>query len=405
MGRTADNQLPPQCGDGCRVVSCADVAGHGLPGVKSEGMNTPEMADERPERFLGTDALETLRRTADWQVLLDQLGLAIDERRSKADDWWMSSPFSEDTTPSFHIKPGKGVWYCFSTRRGGGVIELVQHLHGLNCFQAGDWLIDHGVTPEPDGVQLRPRREAEQVDNDRANAPVRQSLLPALSEHGTHDEFAHRGIGEKTCHYLGCGYLAKGRSRLKGRIVFQVRGVERGEDGLNPVILTHLGRAVDAEQADSQGRWLTYKGFRKAVELYNIDKLLLDPVAREQVRQTGRVLIVEGPFDVAKLVEAGICNVVATMGAGLSEETRERLDLIGQECGAPEFLVWFDRDQAGATGQAAALDLLTGMEYKSCGFDWTIRFGEGQIGIADDIQDPCDMSVRQLAWLRTQAII
>ncbi|MEM7213213.1 MAG: toprim domain-containing protein [Pseudomonadota bacterium] len=374
-------------------------------GLESAGMNTPEMANEHTDRFLGTDALEELRRTSDWKVLLNQLGLSIDERRSKADDWWMSSPFSDDTTPSFHVKPDKGVWYCFSTRNGGGIIELVQRLHGLNCFQAGDWLIDHGVAPEPDGVQVRPKQGSEPTDDDRTNTPVRQSLLPALSEHGTHDEFMRRGIGEKTCRYLGCGYLAKGRSRLKGRIVFQVRGVELADDGLAPVILTHLGRAVDANEAEAQGRWLTYKGFRKAAELYNIDKLLIDPVAREQVRLTGRVLIVEGPFDVAKLVEAGIFNVVATMGAGLSEDVRSRLDLIASECDKPEFLVWFDRDQAGVVGQNSTLELLADWGFKARGFDWSIRFGDRQISIADAIQDPCDMSVHQLAWLRRQGLV
>ncbi len=243
-------------------------------------MNSPDMQ----KRFLDTGALETLRQTTDWTAVCSVLGLQRDEKRSKGSDWWMRSPFSEDKTPSFHIKPADGIWYCFSTRQGGGIIELIQKLEGLNCFEAGDWLIDSGCAPEPDGVQIsgenkeKPKRAdtpdisngsdartAEPVPTSAGhppNAPIKQSLLPNLSEQGTHEEFTRRGIGEKTCHYLGCGLLAKGRSRLKDRIVFQVRGIAESDTGLASTILTHIGRATTPEQLGAGGKWLTYKGFR-----------------------------------------------------------------------------------------------------------------------------------------------
>jgi DNA primase len=366
-------------------------------------MNSPDM----PKRFLDTTALETLRKTTNWETVCQVLRLERDDKRSKGNDWWMRSPFSEDTTPSFHIKPGDGIWYCFSTRQGGGVIELVQKLEGLNCFDAGEWLIDTGCAPEPDGVHISGERKRElprEVEKS-ANAPVKQSLLPNLSEHGTHEEFTRRGIDEKTCHYLGCGYLAKGRSRLKDRIVFQVRGVEETDEGLQSTILTHVGRATTPEQIGAGGKWLTYKGFRKSAELYNIDKLLLDPVARDQVRKTGQVLIVEGPFDVAMLVEAGICNVVATMGSDLSLELAPRLKLLSKQLDNPEFVLWYDRDKAGRDGQAKAIETLQELELKAYGFDWDARFGVEQIPIPDAIQDPCDLSVQQIKWLRAKGIV
>ncbi len=365
-------------------------------------MNSPDM----PKRFLDTTALETLRKTTDWNAVCRVLGLERGGRRSKGHDWWMRSPFSEDKTASFHIKPADGVWYCFSTRQGGGVIELIQRLEGLNCFDAGEWLIDTGCAPEPDGVQISGEKKNKPAKATKTvNAPIKQSLLPSLSGQGSHEEFTRRGIGEKTCRYLGCGLLEKGRSRLKNRIVFQVRGVERSDEGLKPVILTHIGRATTPEQLEAGGKWLSYKGFRKSAELYNLDKLLLDPVAREQVRKTGRVLIVEGAFDVAMLVEAGVFNVVAVMGSDLSDEIRPRLDLIREKLNAPTLRLWFDRDQAGAAGQAVALEKLTGWDLPAEAFDWEARFGADQIAIPDTITDPCEMSVRQIQWLRAQDII
>lgn len=365
-------------------------------------MNSPDM----DKRFLDTGALETLRETADWQVICQVLGLECDEKRSKPDDWWMRSPFSEDKTASFHIKPNDGIWYCFSTRQGGGVIELIQKLEGLNCFEAGDWLIETGCAPEPDGVQISSEKKTKPKEMTGAiNAPIEQSLLPSLSEQGSHEEFTRRGISEKTCHYLGCGLLEKGRSRLKNRIVFQVRGLAHADDGLKSVILTHIGRATTPEQLEAGGKWLSYKGFRKSAELYNLDKVLLDPVAREQVRKTGRVLIVEGAFDVAMLIEAGVYNVVAVMGSDLSDEAKPRLDLILEELRSPTIRLWFDRDQAGTAGQATAFEKLVEWDIPVEAFDWQARFGVDQVAIPDTIIDPCDMSRRQIEWLRAQNLI
>ena len=90
------------------------------------------------ETFIDADALGNIRQSADWGRTCAALDLRFCERRSKAHDWWGHSPFGDDRTPSFHVMPEKGVWYCFSTKQGGGIIELVQALKGMNCFEAGE---------------------------------------------------------------------------------------------------------------------------------------------------------------------------------------------------------------------------------------------------------------------------
>lgn len=58
--------------------------------------------------------------------------------------------------------------------------------------------------------------------------------------------------------------------------------------GLEPTILNHIG--FRADQAEP---WTMYPSFNLSLELYHLDHGLLDPVATEQVRQTGRVLVVD----------------------------------------------------------------------------------------------------------------
>lgn len=103
---------------------------------------------------------------------------------------------------------------------------------------------------------------------------------------------------------------------------------EDAEQAVQTVILTHISRATTKEQQDRDGKWWIYGGFSKTLELYNIDKMIMDKEAMRQARETGHVIVTEGCFDVAKLVEAGIRNVVATFGAHLAKEQNTRLKQI-----------------------------------------------------------------------------
>jgi hypothetical protein len=250
----------------------------------------------------------------------------------------------------------------------------------------------------------------------KENRPIRQDLRPLLAP--DHPEFARRGLARELLKSLGIGYLDRpareGRADLLNqRLVFQVRGVRPGKDGaLRPVILTHMGRATTAEQEAEHGKWWVYSGFRKSLELYNIDTALLDEAARQQATGTGHVLVVEGAFDVAKLCAAGIRNVVATFGAHLSEEQLPLFDRLADQLGIERFLVFYDRDQAGADpekqGFEQASEVLLGRGYEVQAFDWTKSFPtprRGEVKIPATIGDPGDFTAEQLAWLRAQGEI
>jgi DNA primase len=188
--------------------------------------------------------------------------------------------------------------------------------------------------------------------------------------------------------------------------VFQIRGVlENGHD-LHPIILSHCGRALSREQEDSDGKYWSYP-FRKGWEIYNQDKLLLDEEARHQVNTFGLVLV-EGFFDVAKLVEAGCRNVGSLMGAHISAEQIERLEWIHSRIGFPRIVLFLDRDRAGREGSRQAGERLRCHNFEVSVFDWDRNMlwnGQGPELIPDSIQDPADMSVEQLHRLRKQGII
>lgn len=370
-------------------------------------------------RFITAEMLRTIRANTDWRAVFAAIGLTRVQGKGNDNDWWALSPFSQEKTPSFHLNAHG--WYCHSTQQGGGVVELVQGFlqrsgRAATCWDAGRWLLEQRLSRldgGPVGGRNAPRSEEKERDgvsegqNSARNAPIRADLRPLLVSH--HPELERRGISQATCTYLGVGYLSNVKGTINNRIVFQVRGIEERGGQLMSVILSHIGRAVSDVQADVEGKWHHYAGFKKHLELYNLDKVLLDGKAKEQARQTGRLLVVEGCFDVAKLVEAKIYNAVATFGAHLSDEQVSRIKLAMDRLGIKEVVLWYDKDKAGKDGAAKAIELL-----QQHGIAASVVWGkrDSRLSQATDApklpplsKDPCDLSVDELQALRAGQVI
>jgi DNA primase len=188
--------------------------------------------------------------------------------------------------------------------------------------------------------------------------------------------------------------------------VFQIRGLRENAAGVQPIILSHSGRALSPEQEDRDGKYWSYS-FRKGLEIYNQDKLLLDEEARRQANVFGLILV-EGFFDVAKLVEAGCRNVGALMGSQIAAEQIDRLEWLRSRIGFSRIVLFLDRDQAGREGARKAADRLRGHNFEVHVFDWDLSMswdGHSPGPPPNPIEDPADMSVEQLCSLRTRGII
>jgi len=263
-------------------------------------------------------------------------------------------------------------------------------------FETAEWMIGQGICSAI--KQPTPVTEAKPQPTPvtmPANRAIDIDLRPYFR--CDHPELSRRGISAATCRYLGCGFLPPrtnggSSSPLHSRLVFQIRGVKEDGQGLQSIILSHTGRALMPEQEHFDGKYWSYP-FRKGLEIYNQDHLLLDPEAGRQMSLFGLVLV-EGFFDVAKLVEAGCRNVGALMGAHISAEQIERLAWIRSRVGFPGVVLFLDRDEAGRKGACQAFDGLRRRNFDVSIFDWNQP--------QNTILDPADMSLDQLQQLRTQ---
>ena len=371
-----------------------------------------ETVREKSRFAMPREQLPKIWQMASWKKVIEVFGLEVDEkRRSKADEIWIKSPFTGEKTASLHLNLTENIFKDFSSGLGAkwGVLNFCQELLGLrgqamNCYEVASWMVENGIS-DIDDLDISPqemKRDVQVLKEPEENRSIRVDLRRWLQPQ--HPELRRRQVCAATCRYLGCGFLperAKG-SPLNGRLVFQVRGVS----GLKPVILTHVGRALTPQQEKTDGKYWSFPFFKR-LEIYNQDKLLLDASAKQQVERFGLVLV-EGFFDVAALVESSCLNVGALMGSHMTEEQMARVKLIGARVPVPKITVFLDRDEAGIAGAEKAVTLLRDNGFSAEAFDWNQTFEQSGLSLAKiptTIKDAGDMSPKQLQWLRTQGRI
>jgi len=143
---------------------------------------------------------------------------------------------------------------------------------------------------------------------------------------------------------MAAGLLQKSESgrvydRFRNRLTIEIRD-GRGE------VLGFGARAL----GDDQPKYLNSpesSRFSKGKILYGLDR------AREAIRKTDTVILVEGYFDRIALEKAGLANAVASMGTAL---TPAQADLLARQ--APVVVVAYDGDPPGLAAAFKAFPLL-----------------------------------------------
>ena len=352
------------------------------------------------------EQLPAVWKNASWEKVIDVFGLEVDKnRRCKANETWIKSPFTGENTASLHLNLTENIFKDFSSGLGAkvGVLNFCQDLlalrgRAMNCYEVASWMVENGISNLD--IRLREvKKHVSEPKKPKENKPIRVDLRRFVQPQ--HPELEHRQVSEATCRYLGCGFLPERpngnkQSPLNGRLVFQVRGV-------SGAILTHIGRALTPGQEQTNGKYWSFPFFKK-LEIYNQDKLLSDASAKDQVQRLGLVLV-EGFFDVAVLVESGCLNVGALMGSHMTEQQTSRIKFISSHIEIPKITVFLDRDEAGVIGAQKTVAMLRKNGFSAEAFDWNQTLGPSFVKIPMAVMDPGDMSLRQLKWLRKQGNI
>jgi DNA primase len=311
------------------------------------------------------DSRERVRDAVDFAELV---GARTELRRAGVRRLQGLCPFHDERTPSFGIDPIEKLYHCFGCGKGGDVFAFVMETEGLDFTGALEALADrYGVELEREAED--PRDAARRERRDRLLALLERTAayyVRVLWESGeaaaAREYLAGRGLEESTLREYRVGYAPSAWDRVlvasrragysEDELLaagLSVRGRERGGlyDRFRGRIMFPLADQRGAvlgfgARAMSEGRGPKYLNssdneiFHKGSLLYGAD------LARAEAAHAGRVVLVEGYTDAIALRQAGVGEVVGSMGTALTPQQVGALARL-----APAALFCQDPDTAG----------------------------------------------------------
>jgi DNA primase len=314
------------------------------------------------------DTIEQVRDSAD---IVGLIGESVQLKRTGA-DYRGPCPFHGGTHRNFAVIPKKGRYYCFVCHESGDVFS---------------WLMKRFGMDYPGAVREMARRTGILIPDrpGRAGPDPHEPLYGAVA--AAHDWFTRqllelpeaklareylegRDIPRDTAAVLGLGYAPTGKTFLTAmtelgiddRVLLQAGLAAQREDG--QVSPRFKGRLLFPIH-DLRGRPIGFGGrllgpgepkylnspeteiFHKGKQLYNLH------LAKMPIRKEETVILVEGYFDVLRLVLAGLEHVVAPLGTALTPDQGVLLKRFVKDA-----TLLYDSDRAGLQATFRAGDEL-----------------------------------------------
>lgn len=282
-------------------------------------------------------------------------------------------PFHNEKTPSFYVFPESGTFKCFGCGAGGDVFTFLMRSDNLEFGEVMRTLAERA------GVDLRPAPEAAAEEQARAHARAvldaavayfHNLLLRSAQAAPARAYLEKRGVTAASIEGWNLGYALESWDALQTYLATRGYGpadllsagliVERESGGyydrfrnriLFPIhdargAITGFGaRAL----GDDKPKYLNSPQsilFDKSATLYGIEH------AREGIRQSGQVVIVEGYMDVLIPHQLGITNIVASLGTALTPKHMDPLKRL-----AKSIVLALDADAAGDEATLRGLEV------------------------------------------------
>ena len=269
--------------------------------------------------------------------ILDVVGAYV-ELKNAGKSYKGKSPFTNEKTPSFYVSPDRGMYYCFSSQKGGDMFTFIEEMEGVDFKGALK------ILAEKAHVELVPEDPKKRDARETQYALLEEATKYFFAERESHlhvnEYIGSRGVKAQTVHAWRIGYARDEWRALKQYLK---------EKGFTDTQMLHAGLIKNADQGkeaydvfrdrimfpifDSSGRVVAFSGrtlkneigipkyvnspetelFQKSEILYGYDK------AKQGIRQYDFSLVVEGQFDLVLAHQAGYTNAVAVSGTALTK--------------------------------------------------------------------------------------
>jgi DNA primase len=314
--------------------------------------------------------VEEVRRVADIvRVISEHVAL-----KKMGTSWKGLCPFHQEKTPSFNVRQEPAVFHCFGCGEGGDVFKFLMLRERVSFPEAVEMLARRFGVPVPEGrVEPGPdRKEREEM----------LALMETAAQHFTRTLWAVPGTRARE-YLLGRGFLKETLERiragaardawddllgalrgkfapallLKAGLVLERQGKEGHYDRFRNravfPILNESGKVVafGARSLDgSEPKYLNSPEtpvYSKSRVLYGLSW------AREAIARQKRAVLMEGYLDVARAIEQGVTEAVATCGTALTGQHARLLRRF-----ADTVVLNFDQDEAGQKAARRSLEVV-----------------------------------------------
>ena len=284
-------------------------------------------------------------------------------------------PFHSEKTPSFMVSPELQIFKCFGCNEAGDIFSFIEKIEGVDFPTALE------ILAEKANVQLKKR---ENFDSERKSRKGIIFEINHLTLEYYHFILTKHKIGANALDYvknkrkltdetiekfkigyapdswtslydfltrkkygvndlISAGVVVSGNKpgnyidKFKGRVVFPMTDI-------SGKVVGFMGRTI----FDRDPKYLNTSDtevFQKGTFLYGLDK------SRVNIKKEGAIFV-EGPMDVISASQAGVENVVASLGTSL---TMGQLKVVSRY--TKDIIFCFDSDFAGMSAISRAIEL------------------------------------------------
>lgn len=324
---------------------------------------------------------ETVQKILDTARVEEVIGDFVTLRRRGA-DLWACCPFHGEKTPSFHVIPAKGQYYCFGCHKGGSAVGFIMDYEHLSYVEALRYLarkynieiVEKEETAED--IANRQRNESLLLVSEYAGKFFKEQLHTDEGRSVGLEYFHSRGLEDATIEKYGLGWAPSSRHALtdaakaagyKDEYLLETglcaaydsdnRLHDRFYDRVVFPIHSMSGRVIafGARTLKSKEEGKPYAKYvnSKESDIYVKNKSLYGIwFAKNEMARKDKCYLVEGYLDVLSMHQLGIMNVVASSGTALTEGQIGLIKRFTQNV-----TIMYDGDSAGIHAALRGIDM------------------------------------------------
>lgn len=291
-------------------------------------------------------------------------------------------PDHQEKTASFSVSEFKGVYHCFGCKKSGNVTTFLRDFNGMSFPDSIAYLAERNGIPITDDAYENNRPDYSNEDKDQKKTLLRANKIAAdffkemLKRQSTDSQIRQyvlkRKLNPETIEEFQIGYAPNewealanqlNRSSIPMEVGEEAQLIRKRKEGsghfdmfrdrlMFPIhsptgdVLAFGGRIIE----QGEPKYLNSPEtpvFHKGKVLYGLAQ------TAKHIRSDDLVLVVEGYMDLVSIYQAGLKNVVATMGTALTPEHAKLIKRLTNNV-----VVLFDGDEAGKMAAERSLPIL-----------------------------------------------